>query len=375
MINIAPKTHLLYDQGGNTWTTEAPAANQAPTVSNPIPNQSATNGSLFTYQFPSNVFSDSDGDTLTYSAALVGGGALPGWLSFSSSTRTFSGTPSSDGTTSVRVTASDGSLAVYDDFDITVSASTSTLIAKADWSVHGLTPDTLPGYESTTTWFVFDSNTVGDTTLEKVGNYAKASYVDSSGTQTNCGATLFLASALDVYDVDLEFYARIPTATKNGCKFVKFFGVDTAGNYANFTFGLQYSGGQFTEISFGDGSNTSNDTANVIRLDGSNPEFIGRSFGAASVTTSSAFSWDANWHKFRMRARYNSGTSAGNEVADGIFRLEIDDVVRVNATNVFNRHPTTNIRRLDRIEWFGYNQNSSGAWEMDIRDIFVYKVT
>ncbi|MCV6592155.1 MAG: tandem-95 repeat protein [Silicimonas sp.] len=48
------------------------------------------------YSFGADAFEDSDeGGAITYSATLVGGGALPGWLSFDATTRTFSGTPDS----------------------------------------------------------------------------------------------------------------------------------------------------------------------------------------------------------------------------------------------------------------------------------------
>ena len=69
---------------------------------------SATEDRSFTYQVP--VFTDLDEDTLVYSAALEDGGSLPEWLSFSATTRTFSGTPLEDDTPashSIRVTATD----------------------------------------------------------------------------------------------------------------------------------------------------------------------------------------------------------------------------------------------------------------------------
>ena len=97
--------------------------NDAPTVANPIGNQTATESALFNYTFPINAFSDQDlGDSLTYSATLAGGGALPGWLSFDSATRTFSGTPSNGdvGTISISVTADDGEATVSDTFDVVI---------------------------------------------------------------------------------------------------------------------------------------------------------------------------------------------------------------------------------------------------------------
>ena len=100
-------------------------SNDAPTVANAIPNQNATEDAAFNFQFAANTFSDQDaGASLTYSAQLAGGGALPAWLTFNDATRTFSGTPANGdvGTLSVRVTASDGlGGTVSDTFDIAIA--------------------------------------------------------------------------------------------------------------------------------------------------------------------------------------------------------------------------------------------------------------
>ena len=100
-----------------------------PTVANAIPDQTATAGTAFSYAFPANTFSDADSDTLSYTATKADGTALPTWLSFTASTRAFSGTPQAadTGTVSVKVTASDGNGgSVSDEFDITVSAVADT---------------------------------------------------------------------------------------------------------------------------------------------------------------------------------------------------------------------------------------------------------
>ena len=106
----------------------AAAGNNAPTVANTIPDQTATAGTAFSYVFPANTFSDADtSDTLTYTATKAAGTDLPLWLAFAASTRTFSGTPTDVGTVSVKVTASDGNGgSVSDTFDITVSAAGDT---------------------------------------------------------------------------------------------------------------------------------------------------------------------------------------------------------------------------------------------------------
>ena len=101
------------------------SSNNAPTVANPIPDQSITASTAFSYAFPANTFDDADGDTLTYTATQADGSALPVWLSFNASSRTFSGTVPAAGShgdsASIKVTASDGTDSVSDTFDIVVN--------------------------------------------------------------------------------------------------------------------------------------------------------------------------------------------------------------------------------------------------------------
>lgn len=57
-------------------------------------------------------FTDVDSPTLTYSATLADGSPIPAWLSFNPATRTFAGTPTTntDGSYTLKITGSDGSL-------------------------------------------------------------------------------------------------------------------------------------------------------------------------------------------------------------------------------------------------------------------------
>ena len=99
--------------------------NDAPTVANHEAGQTATQDKPFSYQVPANTFADIDvGDSLTLSAKLANGDALPSWLNFDASTGTFSGTPANGdvGALSVQVTATDTSGAsVSDVFGLTVA--------------------------------------------------------------------------------------------------------------------------------------------------------------------------------------------------------------------------------------------------------------
>ncbi len=98
--------------------------NDAPTVANPIPDKTTNEDSAFSFQFAANTFADVDaGDTLTYSATLTNGSALPSWLKFNAGSRTFTGTPTNSevGTINIRVTAKDSSgSTVSDDFALKV---------------------------------------------------------------------------------------------------------------------------------------------------------------------------------------------------------------------------------------------------------------
>ncbi|MBI2727867.1 MAG: putative Ig domain-containing protein [Polaromonas sp.] len=109
-------------------------ANDAPIVVTPLADQSGREGQAFNFVVAATAFKDIDqGDVLTYSARLVDANgnaqALPGWLSFNATTRTFSGTPDSaaGGTYTLRVIATDRQGAnASDDFALTVADDCST---------------------------------------------------------------------------------------------------------------------------------------------------------------------------------------------------------------------------------------------------------
>ncbi len=70
------------------------------------------------FSFGAGAFTDADGDTLTYTATLANGAALPTWLAFSAASRSFVASPSANfnGDVMVRVTASDGTSFASDEF-------------------------------------------------------------------------------------------------------------------------------------------------------------------------------------------------------------------------------------------------------------------
>ena len=106
------------------------AVNVRPTVANEIPDQTATVGTAFSYVVPADTFSDTEvqlgRQTLTYTATKSDGTALPAWLRFDTTTRTFSGTPTSAETITIRVTADDSNGGVVSD-DVAIVVGTSDL--------------------------------------------------------------------------------------------------------------------------------------------------------------------------------------------------------------------------------------------------------
>ncbi|WP_449179319.1 putative Ig domain-containing protein, partial [Acinetobacter baumannii] len=99
----------MYGYGtGTSFTLKVNPPNQAPTVLNPIADQSVTDAKAFNYTVPSTTFKDLDGDTLTYTATLEDGSPLPPWLTFNASTNVLSGTsPDYAGALNIKITAKD----------------------------------------------------------------------------------------------------------------------------------------------------------------------------------------------------------------------------------------------------------------------------
>jgi hypothetical protein len=95
-----------------------------PYLKNSIPNKIDTVGHLMNYILPDSIFIDDDGNnTLSYTAKMSNGSALPSWITFNSQTKTFSGTSVTPGTWDITVTAADNtSASASSTFNITIAA-------------------------------------------------------------------------------------------------------------------------------------------------------------------------------------------------------------------------------------------------------------
>lgn len=249
------------------------------------------------------------------------------------------------------------------------------LIARADWASHGITPNTLNGQSAS--WSHWDN---GGASFQQISNYVRGTYPSTIGGNANGGFALNIES-YQAQEIYVEMKVRYPFAgQKQGLKFLKFFGADGDGvttvDSANFTFNPQYdSNGVWNWVAFGDGTTTGNDTANAIYFKepaewwlqdakGRNKNLAGFS---VSRPANSDYTFDENLHTIRCIAKYNSGNTLGNEVNDGRFYIEIDGLVYMDATGVFNSH-YSNKKFFKTVEFFGWTQNT-GAFVIDYADI------
>ena len=102
-------------------------ANDSPTLKQALADYRVTENRTLSMTVPATSFADVDDATLTYSAKLANGSALPIWIQFNATNRTFSIAPGTDvvastaQTFAVQVTASDAAgLQVSDSFDLLV---------------------------------------------------------------------------------------------------------------------------------------------------------------------------------------------------------------------------------------------------------------
>ena len=127
---------VSYTDGQGTAETLDSAAssavigvNETPVLSAPLASQTATLGARFQFTLPEGSFTDPDiGDSLRYAVTLDTGAALPSWLVFDTSTRSFSGTPGASdlGLITLRLTATD-SEGLSAEARLTISAVLGTL--------------------------------------------------------------------------------------------------------------------------------------------------------------------------------------------------------------------------------------------------------
>lgn len=224
----------------------------------------------------------------------------------------------------------------------------------------------------------FGCQSGGSVVLIKEGNngFISATYPVATGAMYVWGG--YDISALNTREIYIQFRARLPEA-KQGLKFLKIFGQRESGKgYANTTIALVSDPGNqggITQVSFGDGSSVENDTQNVINLDGTYKSWVGRSYNKGAIIKTpqnanwSSKKWGDSWHTFKVRVKFNSGNTEADQQPDGAYFLSIDDVVYVDAKNLYNRHYLN--KPIQRVSFFDWAQNGTSPFTVQLDDITI----
>ncbi len=176
------------------------------------------------------------------------------------------------------------------------------------------------------------------------------------------GTPVWASINLSAHSTDhfyLRFRAKIP-GYKYGSKFLKVFSInDGTRGYANTTFGLNNDASMY--LIYGDGTQNENDAANKINFDGAYPQWTGRAYGLPGFSLSTpqmrdwtAADWGEEWHLIEIYMKFNSGTSAANEINNGEYLVRIDGQTYVDAKGLFNRHHSN--QPIESIGLFGWSQ-------------------
>ncbi len=214
---IATGTDSGSQSVSDTFSITITNTNDAPSVANAISNQTFAEDSTLNFQLASNVFSDEDeGDSLSYAATLLSGVALPSWLDFNATTRTFSGTPTNSdvGAIDVMITATDSSLeSVSDTFTITITNTNDAPTLVNDISNQTIAEDSALNFQLASNVFAdVDQGDILTYSATKVSGANLPSWLSfNAATQTFSGTP----TNSDVGTIDV-----IATATDSGTQSV-----------------------------------------------------------------------------------------------------------------------------------------------------------
>jgi Calpain family cysteine protease/Putative Ig domain len=130
LTSVAVKATDAYGLSVTDTFSFSSVAPKAPILVSQTAGVSVTTGKAFSYTVAAGTFTDPNGSALTYSATLSNGTALPSWLTFNAATDTFSGTPTTAGTTTVSLKVTDTyGLSVTENFSFTAAAPSGPVLA------------------------------------------------------------------------------------------------------------------------------------------------------------------------------------------------------------------------------------------------------
>lgn len=199
------------------------------------------------------------------------------------------------------------------------------------------------------------------TTLESSGcRSGKCLKADITAT----GTRWYIMHNLNEAEPYIRFYAkRVGFDGSGGNKFLKLFGenIDYV-NYANITFGQEYTNGIFRTVNTGGGEGLENDTTCNWYWSAHSLPCI----GTANLTTGDLDMEDNRWYAFEVHVYPNTN---GN--FDGIIQVWVDGVKRLDYSNLRMRNDN-NIRNFTDMSFVNYIGGTlAGNYEMWFDDVVV----
>jgi len=311
-----PSSSQAYDD----FTLTVDNVNDVPVVNIATADKTVSEDSALSFTLPSNAFTDVDGDTLTLSARLSNGAALPGWLSFNASTRTFSGTPSQSevGTFTVRVTASDGrGGTATDNFDVTVTNVNNAPVAAMAIANRTTSEDSAFSY-------TFDAGT----------------FTDQDGDVLTLSATLQDGASLPAwlsFDAATRTFSGTPQQADVGNISVRVTATDPSGASASRTFAIgvvSVNDAPVVSVATADQSAGAGQAFSLTLPAG---VFTDEEGGALSLSaTLSDGSALPSWLSFDAPTRTFSGTPASGDVGSLSVRITATDTGGLSVSDTFD---------------------------------------
>ena len=348
--------------------------NHSPTVANEIADQTASEDAFFEFTFSDNTFSDVDqifGDSLSYSATLSNGSALPDWLTFNSQTRTLSGTPENNdvGTITIQIIASDQSNeTATDTFTIQINNTNDAPIVANAILDQTATQDTL-------FTFVLDSNTFSD---------------PDSGDSLSYSATLSNGNPLPSWltlDDQNRTFSGTPLNNDVGVLTIIVIATDTSHESISDTFIMTVMNvNDAPELANGINDQTATeDSLFEITIDSDTFTDIDQMHGdslsySATLSNGSAL---PDWLTFNTQTRTLSGTPENNDVGTISIQIIASDQSNETATDTFtiqinntNDAPALAIPIMDQSategSLFTYSFDSNTFLDPDMNDTLTY---
>ena len=219
----------------DTFVLHVNNTNSAPVLDIPIADQTVSQDEAFAFTFAADTFRDEDvafGDTLSYTAKLADGTALPLWLTFDGFNRHFSGTPTNYdvGMYTITVVAKDTlNLTAMDSFYLTVinvndAPEISDIFRGVNnISVSGLTIDE-DSWVNDISFSVYD--------MDADDTHLTVSFVSSNTTLVP------LSNMVDTCISDSCTMSLTPNSDESGSAIITVIVTDSHGQTASNTFGL-----------------------------------------------------------------------------------------------------------------------------------------